>query len=235
MAKEIIDIEALLHRAYAQYRVEKVGGSAAGRMIGRPRPIGFATPSYAERVDTSAPGSRLAAMAKAASSVPDDILALHDHVLALGEMWLAWYGDEVGIWDRQSAAQAGYIVAQAAGRWWLEPISGEALPSEIEQVGVMALVVQHAREGTRPDWHPGWAPKKGRPARDGAERDARGRRRKGEAVPLRDMQADRAAYHAWRCALVLLQAQMEGQSRLVDVTGPAAPAAPWLEASDAAA
>lgn len=231
--KETIDIEALLWRAYAQMRVDKVGGSAAARMIGLPVQRGFAMPSYAERVDTSAPGSRLAAAARHAAGLPDDMLALHDMVLALGDNWFAWEGGELALWDQASAAAAGCEIGRAGAEWWLLR-DGRGVV-HLEQAGVMALVIQHARDGSRPDVHLDWKPGRGRRAADGLAHDHRGRRRKGEPVSQAEVQLSRAAYHAWRAALALLVAQCEGAMSQYRVTGPVAEAAPWLAVRDAAA
>ena len=89
----------------------------------------------------------------------------------------------------------------------------------------MALVIQHARAGSRPEVHAGW--------HRGAVRKSRAGRAKAGALRQDEVQLDRAAYHAWRCALVLLQAECDGVLPGYAVTGPLAPAAPWLDVSDA--
>ncbi|CAN7317746.1 hypothetical protein LJR009_001609 [Bosea sp. LjRoot9] len=229
--KETIDIEALLYRAYAQYRVDKVGQGAAARMIGLAGAPVLSQPSWQPRVDTSAPGSRLAARASEVSSVPDDLLALHDRVLALADLWFAWAGDDVAVWDKATAAEVGCTIEKAADAWWLVR-NGEPV-ERLEQAGVMVLVIQHARDGTRPDVHPDYSKRVGRRPADAAAHDHRGRRRKGEPVSQREVQHDRACYHAWRCALTLLQIESEGMLDSYRVTGPLAPAAPWLAVSSA--
>jgi hypothetical protein len=236
-AKETIDIEALLYRAYAQQQVDRSIGRkgvvALANLIGLPPSPGLAQSAWQERVDTSAPGAKLAARAKAAGSVADPLLLLHDHVLALADMWFAWRGDDVVVWDRETAAAEGCEIGGQGGGWWLVR-QGRAV-ERLEQAGVMALVIQHARAGSRPDIHADWRKRRGRPAADYCERDARGRKRKGEAMTQAEVQHARALYHAWRSALVLLQAQCEGQIAGYEITGPLAPAAPWLVVSDAAA
>lgn len=231
--KETIDIEALLYRAYAQYRVDKVGGSAAARMIGLAGAPVLAQGQWQERVDSSAPGSRLAARASEVAAMPDDLLALHDRVLALADLWFAIDGDDVSVWDRASAADAGYAIDKGADGWWL--IRAGVPVTRLDQAGVMVLVIQHARDGSRPDVHPDFSKRAGRRPADAAAHDHRGRRRKGQAVSQREVQHDRACYHAWRCALALLAAECEGLLDDFRVTGPAAPAAPWLRVSDFAA
>lgn len=232
--KETIDIEALLYRAYAVHRIDRAVGRngeiSLKAMLGLASPSGYASPSYAERVDTSAPGSKLAARAKAATIASDPLLALHDRVLALADLWFAWEGDDVVLWDSAAAEQAGFTIGKAGGDWWLER---EGRPvARLEQAGVMGLVIQHARDGSRPEVHLDWRKRAGRRPADQAAHDHRGRRRKGEAVRLREVQYDRALYHAWRCALVLLQAELDGEMEGYLITGPLAPAAPWLAVSD---
>ncbi|KFC63990.1 hypothetical protein FG93_05500 [Bosea sp. LC85] len=228
--KETIDIEALLYRAYAQMRVDRMGAQAAAQMLGLGSLPVLASSSWSERVDTSAPGSRLAARAKEASSMPDDLLALHDRVLALADLWFAWEGDDVALWDSAAAEQAGFTIGKAGGDWWLER-AGKPV-ARLEQAGVMGLIIQHARDGSRPEVHLDWRKRAGRRPADQAAHDHRGRRRKGEAVTQREVQYDRALYHAWRCALVLLQAELDGEMEGYLITGPLAPAAPWLAVSD---
>lgn len=236
-AKEQIDIEALLFRAYAQQQVDRAvgrkGASALANLIGLPASPVLAQSAWQERVDTSAPGAKLAALASAAGAVADPLLALHDHVLALGDMWFSLQGDDVAVWDKASAAAEGCEIIKQGAEWWLVRY-GRAL-ERLEQAGVMALVIQHARSGSRPDIHADWRKRRGRPATDAAARDPRGRRRKGEAVSQAEVQYARASYHAWRSALALLQAQCDGQLEGYLITGPIAPAAPWLAVSDAAA
>lgn len=236
-AKETIDIEALLYRAYAQFRVDRVAGrtksSALWDLLGMPNAPALSQPDWQPRVDTSAPGSRLAARATRATAMPDDLLALHDRVLALADMWFAIEGDDVAVWDQPLAAQAGCAIDKGADGWWL--VRAGAPLTRLEQAGVMALVIQHARDGSRPDVHPDFVRRAGRRPADAAAHDHRGRRRKGEAVSQREVQHDRACYHAWRCALALLAAECEGLLDGFIVTGPVAPAAPWLDVSDLSA
>lgn len=230
-AKETIDIEALLYRAYAQYRIDRLvgrgGEHALKAMLGMPASPVMSSPSWQPRVDTSAPGSRLAALASAASAAPDPLTILHDRVLALGDLWFAYAGDDVALWDSAAAAAAGCRIGQVGGEWWL--LRGHVMVERLEQAGVMALVIQHGRQGTRPEVHAGWRRGRGVRSADGQAHDHRGRRRaRGAALAQREVQYDRALYHAWRCALVLLQAECEGMMPGYEVSGPVAPAAPWL-------
>lgn len=232
--KEQIDIEALLYRAYAQHRIDRAvgrdGSQALWSMLGLSFPV-MATANYGERVDTSLHGALVAArMGHAEAAAGDPLLALHDRVLALGDMWFAWRGEEVVVWDRHNAAEAGCEIVQAAGAWWLEQ-AGRPI-ERMQQAGVMALVIQHARAGTRPDVHLDWRAAPGRRAASGSQADGWGRRRRTVALSQQDVQQARALYHAWRCALVLLQAECEGLLPGLMVTGPAAEAAPWLAVID---
>lgn len=227
MSVEQIDIEALLYRAYAVKRIDKAVGQSGRQslwqMLGLAYPV-LATPSYAECVDTSSAGALVAARARRAVTVAaDPLLVLHDRVLALGDMWFAWAGDEIELWDRETAAQAGCEIAGANGSWWLERCGAPV--ARLSQAGVMALVIQHARAGSRPEVHEGWRPGRARKARAG--------RMQSGALRADEVQLDRASYHAWRCALVLLQAECEGLLNSYRVTGPLAPVAPWLDVSDA--
>jgi hypothetical protein len=229
-AKETIDIEALLHRAYAQHRVDRV---APGDVLGMPRAPGLAQSAWAERVDTSAPGARLAAWAKQAKSMPDDMLVLHDAVLALGEMWVGLAGDDVAIWTTEEAEAAGHARLKDGESVYMARDGVRA--GWLAQAGTAVLVMVSARDGVRPDWCAGWRPARGRPAADAGKVDRRGRRRAVHELSAAEVQCKRAMYHVWRCALLLLVAQLDGELDAYRVTGPVAPSTPWLDLRDRAA
>lgn len=225
--KEQIDIEALLVWAYRNQCVDRaqVGFKPRG-------PNGSISNALAQhmalgtRVDTSGYAARALG-----DRTPPDALIIHDHVLALGDMWIEWDGEDVRLWDAASAAEAGCEIGKAGGDWLLT--RDGRMQARLDQAGAMALVIQHGREATRPDWCEGWKRAGGRPASDAAERDVRGRkRRRGEGISQREVQYQRALYHVWRSAMALLALQLDGVLAGYVVSGPAAPEAPWLSVSD---
>lgn len=97
------------------------------------------------RVDSSG-AAALVMGARAA----DDAMTLHDAVLGLDEIWL---DDEAGVWTRERATGAGFEIARHQRAWWLV---GQGLKVPLHAAGVMALVIIHAKNGTRPEFHPDW-------------------------------------------------------------------------------
>lgn len=225
-AKETIGIEALLHRAYAQYRVDKVTPAAVlgmprfkpgGSLVGAMQALQLGT-----IIDNSGPAAKMLGFQTMAAATPDDMLVVHDLVLALSE-WLieGAQGDEPQVWKRSEIAEQGWRIEDAATGLWLvrpaQPRAGEASRDEwsrLHEPFLTALVIEHARNGTRPD-HGGPLPvAKGRPS---------------EAVRAEraGVMLARSVYATWHAALGLLAAALDGVLLKHQVTGPVSPQAPW--------
>lgn len=220
-AKETLGIEALLHRAYAQYRVDKVTPAA---VLGMPRfkpnssLVGaMQTLQLGTIIDNSGPAAKMLGFQTMAAVTPDDLLIVHDHVLALSG-WLieGAEGDEPQAWKRSEIVAQGWRIEDAATGLWLVRPGREAGShwSRLHDPYLTALVIEHARNGTRPD-HGGPMPVvKGRPS---------------EAVRAEraGIMLARSVYATWHAALVLLAAALDEALLKHQVTGPVSPAAPW--------
>ncbi|QEL26141.1 hypothetical protein FQV39_28685 [Bosea sp. F3-2] len=222
MAKETIGIEALLHRAYAQYRVDKVTPAAvlgmprfkpSGSLVGAMQALQLGT-----IIDNSGAAARMLGFQSMAAATPDDLLVVHDHVLALSA-WLieGAQGDEPQAWKRSEIAAQGWRVEDAASGLWLVRPGEEGAAdawSRLHDPFLTALVIEHARNGTRPD-HGGPMPaRRGRP--DEAARAERA-----------GIMLARAIYATWHAALGLLAVELDGVLLKHQVTGPTSPEAPW--------
>lgn len=222
-AKETIGIEALLHRAYAQYRVDKVTPAAVlgmprfkpnGSLVGAMQALQLGT-----IIDNSGPAAKMLGFQTMAAATPDDLLVVHDHVLALSD-WLieGAEGDEPQAWKRSEIAEQGWRVEDAATGLWLVRCDPDRLAkdtwSRLHEPYLTALVIEHARNGTRPD-HGGPMPVvKGRPS---------------EAVRAEraGIMLARSVYATWHAALGLLAVALDGALTKHSVSGPVSPAAPW--------
>lgn len=227
--KEAIDIEALLEWAYRQQCVDKQVAVLAPR-----GPSGSISGSLGQyvalgtRVDNSGAAARAMGL-----KVADDAMIVHDAVLSAGEMWIEWKrDDEVEIWDRQRAAEAGQDIVKLNGEWLRRPICPNgrvaAFGIRIEQAATVALLITNAKTGSRPDWFEGWSAPEGRAANDCLPTDRWGRRRKrSENASVEDVMHGRAIYAVWRAALALLALDLDGALQRYRVEGPRAPESPW--------
>lgn len=228
MAKERIDIEALLDWAYRRQCVDKQVAAFTPRGPSASPAGSFGMiAELGTRVDSSSFAARACSM-----RTPDDALVVHATVLQrLAEMWLEWSAsDEVQVWDRARATAEGQDIVKANGVWLRVPLAGGP-KARLEQAGTATLVLVNAKAGTRPETHDGWAAPVGAVAGDDAERDARGRKRKrkrGEGIGFDEVIHARAVYLVWHAALCLLVAELDGALERFDVTGPIATPMPWL-------
>lgn len=220
-AKETIEIEALLRRAYGQYRVHKVSPATVlglGRAIRSSAPSGFQATmdilALGTRVDTSGAGAKMAGMQSMAAATPDDMLIVHDHVLALSD-WLieGAASAEPTVWRRDEIKENGWRVeAQADGPWLVRPSgpggAGRGHLSRLTDPHLCAMVILHAANGTRPEC---------RPAK-------RGRLSAAEECEVR---LERALYAVWHAALGVLAAELDAVLVKHAVLAPYAPAEPW--------
>lgn len=216
-AKETIDIEALLYRAYAQYRVHKVTPEAVLGLRRQTGPSGFAATmailELGTRVDTSGAGAKMAGLQSMAAATPDDLLVLHDHVLALSD-WLIEGADTAAptVWRRDEIRDNGWRIEDCADGLWLVRPRCEA--TGVDQRGrltnpyLAALVIQHACDGSRPDFR-------------------RAKRGRMAAADERDMRMERALYAVWHAALGVLAVELEGKLTRHAVLPPSAPSDPW--------
>lgn len=227
--KEIIDIEALLHRAYAQYRVDRVTpqnvlGLArmkpAGSLVGAMQAVALGT-----IVDNASAASRMIGLQTMCAATPDDMLTVHDHVLALAD-WrienprgpapMAWRLSEIDArgWHVEETAAGAFLVRHARRG------ADGAMRTPLVDPYLLVTVIEHARAGTRPEVDE--APRAGRGRPDAKALAARG-----------DVMLGRALYAAWHAALGSLAADLgaEGVLSRHQVTGPIAPATPWDAAS----
>lgn len=220
-AKETIGIEALLHRAYGQYRVHKVSPAAVlGISPLAASPSGFAatmaTLQLGTRVDTSGAGAKAAGLQKMMAATPDDLLIVHDHVLALSD-WLIEGAEsaEPMVWRRAEIRENGWTVEERAdGLLLVRPSgpngAGRGHMSRLTDPHLCALVILHAVNGTRPECQP---------VRDLQRRPA---------AEARELRAERVVYAAWHAALGVLAAELDGTLAKHAVLPPSAPAAPWM-------
>lgn len=226
--KEQIDIEALLYRAYAQYRVDRVTPQA---VLGLPRvkPSGSLVGAMSALqlgtvVDNSGVAARMLGAQSMAAATPDDMLVVHDHVLALAD-WLIEEArsDEPRVWRRDEIDANGWRIEDTAQGTWLvrpgEGAKGGDAWSLLTNPYLSVLVIEHGRAGTRPDH--GEQPKAGR-----GRPDAAALRERGDAM------LSRALYAAWHACLRVLAAELDDVLLRHAVTGPIAPPAPWDRAGE---
>lgn len=218
-AKETIEIEALLFRAYGQYRVHKVSPAAVlGISPLAAGPSGFAATmgilQLGTRVDTSGAGARAAGMQRMMAATPDDLLIVHDHVLALSD-WLIEGAEtaEPMVWRRPEIRERGGRVEERAdGHWLVLPSgpngSGRGHHSRLTDPHLCAMVILHASNGSRPECQPA---KRGRLC----------------AADEREVRMERTLYAVWHAALGVLAAELDGRLAQHAVLPPSAPAEPW--------
>jgi hypothetical protein len=227
--KESLDIEQLLEWAYRTQCVDRSMAmmTPRGPAVSPAGGLGQYA-SLGTKIDNSSFAARPAGI-----RVPDDAAIIHDAVLSLPEIWFEWRrGGEVTLWDRAAADGAGRIIEKVAGDWLLRPVCPNgrvaAFGVRLEQVGAVALLIIHAKAGSRPDWCEGWATKAGRMALDHLPMDRRGRARKRkDDDALEEVIHARAVYAAWRLCLARLAGDLAGALAKHEATGPLAPESPW--------
>jgi hypothetical protein len=227
--KEIIDIEALLHRAYAQYRVDRVTPQSllglarlgpGGSLVGAMQAVALGT-----IVDNSGAAARMIGLQTMQAATPDDMLVVHDHVLALAD-WLIEeaHSSAPQVWRRDEIASRGWFVEETAhGLWLVRPGEGQKgtdTRASLTNPYLVALVIEHARAGTRPD-DLGVSER----ARQTVAR--RGRPDRAALAERGDVMLARAVYATWHASLGVLAAELNGALVKHRVTGPAAAAEPW--------
>lgn len=221
MAKETIGIEALLYRAYAQYRVDKVTPAAVlgmprfkpnGSLVGAMQVLQLGT-----IIDNSGPAAKMLGFQTMAAATPDDLLVVHDHVLALSEWLIEGAETDAPIaWKRVEIAEQGWRVEDAAtGLWLVRPgREPDSHWSRLHDPYLTALVIEHARNGSRPD-HGGPMP------------SYRGRPSEAVRAERAGIMLARSVYATWHAALGLLAVALDGVLLKHAVSGPVSPATPW--------
>ncbi|MET3892795.1 hypothetical protein ABIE41_003871 [Bosea sp. OAE506] len=221
--KEMIDIEALLYRAYAQYRVDKVTPQSvlglarmkpAGSLVGAMQAVALGT-----IVDNSGAAARMIGLQTMAAATPDDLLTVHDHVLALMDWRIEdARGDEPRAWTLAEIDGKGWYAEETASGAWLvrpgEGPKGEDLLAPLTNPYLSVLVIEHARAGTRPEHGEPLAARRGRPNAMAREERA-------------DLRMMRAVYAVWHAALATLAADLGKVLLRHHVLPPSAPAEPW--------
>ena len=250
-AREEIDVEALLIRAYRERQVHKLqagGGERAdgicARLLGVTFPAGCGGWSVGERVDSSTYAAKMAARSLEAwrrlerVGGGDALDTLHDVVLGLPDFYVELTGGPgFLVWDRKTAeahghriaqTEAGYTITAGRTRGGAGPRAGEwrqAGPVRfVTAIVTSALVIRCAADQSRPV------------VADLVEVGRRGvyRGRKTGAVahvPVYETEpeivaADRATYAAWHAAIEMIAQAVRSLSGYV-VTGPCAPLEPW--------
>lgn len=225
--KEIIDIEALLHRAYAQHRVDRVTPQAmlglrrqgpSASLVGAMQAVALGT-----IVDNSGVAARMIGQQTMMAATPDDMLIVHDHVMALAE----WVIEGVHtaaprVWRADEIASRGWLIETTAqGQWLVRPgegAKGADTWAPLTNPYLSVLVIEHARAGTRPD---------DLGVSERARRRNPWRPTREDLAERGDIAMARAIYSAWHAALGVLAAELNGALARHSVTGPAAPSAPW--------
>lgn len=220
-AKETIEIEALLRRAYGQYRVHKVSPATVLGLdaVKLSAPSGFAATmailELGTRVDTSGAGAKMAGLQSMAAATPDDLLVVHDHVLALSD-WLIEGAEGAApvVWRREEIAANGWRVEKQGDALWLARPSGplgagRGHLSRLTDPHLAASVILHAANGSRPE----------------CRMAKRGRLSAAEEAEVR---IERSLYAVWHAALGVLAAELDAVLSKHAVLPPAAPTEPWL-------
>jgi hypothetical protein len=241
MPKEAIDIEELLRHAYQMHQVDRLATGFTPRGPSASPASGFAQYlALGTRVDTSGAAAVLIGREAAASSIPDDLLAVHDAVLALDDFFVeTTAGGEVAVWDAETAVAAGQWLEVERGLAWIMPAEIERDPHTravrkvrafaeerraLDRIVTSPLVILNSRAGTRPPLVEARIIKY-RPVYAGARKQAV-RHDPVFDPPLDTVAFHRAEYAVWWHCLEVLAATLDLET--FAVSGPAAEKEPWL-------
>ena len=242
--KQVIDVEDALQWAFGVVRIDdRIGALAARGIDGRsPAAMAILDEIGLPRAPGCRSGSDLLAgyavlgvsvgggavgvtrpRGSAADVEERNAVAIHDAVLGLGEIWVEETADGSVLWDAETIAAAGFRLHRSAARGasgvWLE--KGQGAWVRLGDPGILALVIAHARSGTRP----GWGEDYGRVLKG---RDLGGRfAKRGDEDLWEAIVWHRTVYTVWHRALADVAARLAGALEEWAVTGPAAEAAPW--------
>lgn len=226
-AREDIDIEALLVRAYFEKQIDRLGGGVAAKaalgMLGGPKAPG-ATMGGGEKVDTSSYAARMAAEIREIElrlhRAPPALVTLHDAVLGLPDFYAEISGLDFVVWDVDTASRLGQRIDTDRDRPTITAPGGE--PRRVTRIVTATLLVVQGREARPPEVAPVEIARM-RPIYRGEHRKVVGHAPEYE-VALDEVAMDRARYSVWHCAMGMLTGlDLPGYS----ITGPRAPAAPW--------
>lgn len=227
-AREEIDIEALLVRAYFEKRVDRLGDGVAAKaalgILGGPK--GPGAMNWNEKVDTSSYAARMASeireMELRLRQAPSSLLTLHDAVLALPDFYAEIDGLDFVVWDIETATRLGHRIEPDRDRPTIVAEAGGDVRRLTRIVTAVLMVVQ-GREA-QPPYVAEVEIARMRPVYSGEHRKVTGHVPEYVVSPI-EVAYDRARYAAWHCALGMLQAALD----LPDyrITGPRVAAAPW--------
>lgn len=241
-ARETIDIEALLFRAYGEKKIHRLpfktaAAGALGLIMPRAGVGGF---SASEKVDTSSFSARVAGELREVQArmgaAPSGLIDLHDVVLGLENFYVeALHGFDFQVWDADTAERLGHRIfdtADGASIAKVKPRTG-GKPGEVVEIEprrrltrivTSALMIQCGQYGDRPHV-PDVVVLRERPVYRGARKEAVGYEPEYETPPHAVVEG-RASYAVWYTALGILR-EVFARSTEYDITGPTAPEAPW--------
>lgn len=237
--REVIDIEALLVRAYREKAVDRlcIGDERSQRALGRLILMGYPVTGgggAGERVDTSTwaanQAARESALMRQLRFTDDPLLALHDAVLDLPDFFVeATDGLDFVVWDGETAKAAGHrIDAAPHGRFWTIQ-AGAHEARRLTRIVATNLVIQHGRHADRPEPSPVIG-RRGRALYD-HRKHVTGYETEFD-TPLDVVVQERAEYAVWHACLDMLAQGIGLFLTGLDVKRPSAPLAPWTETPD---
>lgn len=237
--REVIDIEALLIRAYREKQVDRrrVGDERSERAVERLILMGYPSAGGGfggERVDTSPFSTKRIAIERRlwgdVQLVVDPLLRVHDAVLALPDFFLEPLDDmDFAVWDRETAAQHGHAIKESPHGATFTIRSGEHAPRRLTRLLPAPLLIRCARSAERPEPSPvvGY---RGRALYD-HRKHVCGYETEWE-TPLHVIVAERAEYAVWHACLDMLAQEFRVTLPELAVQRPAAPVTPWLDTPD---
>lgn len=231
MSKEKIDIEALLVKAYREWRIDRYNPGSTARHM----PAARVSPSEAVRrigeLGTLVQTSGLMETPITAI-VPDgytDMIAVHDAVLRLNDFYAEFQSEtRLRLWTSEDAGmEDGRIDAVGTGahREFSLRLPNRA-PRSVRPLTAATLIIAHARSATQPDCFLDWRPRRGPRAMNTI--DACGRPRLNIGVDAREVALARASYQVWWTSLASLVTDLANVLADFEVAGPIADPTPWM-------
>ncbi|MGX9981965.1 hypothetical protein [Methylobacterium fujisawaense] len=237
--REVIDVEALLIRAYREKQVDRRyhADPRSERALSRLILLGY--PSVGggvggERVDTSPFATKRIAIERELMGEirfeAEPLMQVHDAVLALPDFFLEPLdGLDFAVWDHETAKAHGHTIeaAQFGGTFSIR--AGEHAPRRVTRILPAPLLIRCARSAERPEPSP-VVGRRGRAIYDHRKHVA-GYETEWD-TPLDVVVAERADYAVWQVCLDILALQFRVFLTTLDVQRPSAPVAPWLDTPD---
>lgn len=221
-AKQHIDIQGLLDWAFRVQCVDKMC------RISRPSgPSASPASSFAAFMElgTLVDNSGFAAKMIGSRNVADDAVAVYNAALALPDYHAEFLTNtKTRIWAQGSIDEKCSIKRESSEEASL--LRPDKKPLRHQKIVSSALVIQHAKSGTAPDWLPDWKPRRGAPRRGGI--DLRGRRGKSsDGWRVEDVSVIRAEYSVWVLSMGLLAETLQDELSGYHVQPFSMPLAPW--------